>query len=93
MLDLFKPRLPVDGEEFEWLLAAFAWLLHEFGGDSDLRGAELILPDQRFFPVSRLTGHARAFELFEQVKAHAGMEVWPTRRGKAAGGIIFRRMH
>jgi len=77
MLGLFKPRLPIDDEEFEWLLATFAWLLREFGGNSDLRDAELILPDQRFFPASRLTGHARAFELFEQVKAHAGMEAWP----------------
>jgi hypothetical protein len=76
MFGLSKPRLPVDDDEYDWLLACFAWLSREFGGNSGLRGAALILPSRDFFPHSKLTGHDRALELFGQVKALAGMTEW-----------------
>ena len=76
MFGLLKPRPPVDDEEFDWLFACFAWLSREFGGNSGVRGAPLILPSRSFFPASNLTGHDRALELFEQVKALAGMTEW-----------------
>jgi hypothetical protein len=76
MFGLLKPRPPVDDEEYDWLLACFAWLSREFGGNSGLRGATLILPSREFFPHSKLTGHDRALELFDQVKALAGMTEW-----------------
>jgi hypothetical protein len=76
MFGLSKPRPPVDDEEYDWLLACFAWLSREFGGNSGLRGAALILPSRDFFPHSKLTGHDRALELFDQVKALAGMTEW-----------------
>jgi hypothetical protein len=76
MFGLSKPRPPVDDEEYDWLLACFAWLAREFGGNSALRGATLVLPSRDFFPPSKLTGHERALELFGQVKALAGMTEW-----------------
>lgn len=76
MFGLFKHRPPVDEEEYDWLLACFAWLTKEFGGNSGLRSAPLILPSREFFPYSKLTGHERALELFGQVKALAGMSEW-----------------
>jgi hypothetical protein len=75
MLGLFKPRLMIDADEFEWLLACYAWLLEEFGGVERLRRTPLILPEA--FPPSRATGHPRALELFEQVKALSGLADWP----------------
>ena len=76
MLGFFKLRPPVDDEEYDWLVAGFAWLTREFGGNSGLRGAELVLPNQDFFPYSKLKGHDRALELFDQVRALAGMSDW-----------------
>lgn len=76
MLGLFKPKLPVDPDEFEWLMAGYAWLLQEFDGIEGLRGTALVLPNGDYFPDSRATGHARAVELFDQVRAIAGMSDW-----------------
>ncbi|MES2444994.1 MAG: hypothetical protein V4574_19385 [Pseudomonadota bacterium] len=76
MLGLFKPRLPVDRDEFEWLLACFAWYLREFDGIDGLRGSPLVLPTTDFFPRSDLQGHARAVELFDRVRDLAGMREW-----------------
>lgn len=76
MLSLFKPRLPVDAEEFEWLLAGFAWLMREFGGVERIEVTPLVLPTLAFFPPSKLEGHDRALELFGQVKALCGMADW-----------------
>ena len=79
MLGWFKPKLPVDGDEAEWLLAGFAWLMREFGGIERLRDTPLVLPTTAFFPRSDLEGHARALELFGQIKILCGMpdSDWP----------------
>jgi hypothetical protein len=76
MLGLFKPKLPVDRDEYEWLLACYAWLLREFGGVEGIRARRLVLATTDFFPPSSLKGHERALELFGQVKAIAGMADW-----------------
>ena len=77
MLGLFKARPPVDPDEYEWLLACFAWLMREFGGIERVRTTPLALPVTSFFPASKLEGHDRALELFGQVKALCGMTEWP----------------
>ena len=77
MLRLFKARPPVDPDEYEWLLACFAWLMREFGGIERVRATPLVLPVISFFPASKLEGHERALELFGQVKALCGMTEWP----------------
>jgi len=76
VLKLFRARLPIDDDEFEWLVACFAWLNGEFGDMERLRRTALVLPDSAFFPPSVLDGHARAEELFDQVKALCGMRDW-----------------
>lgn len=77
MLGLFRPKLPIDRTEFDWLIAVFAWLVQRIDRDGAWRDARLILPTRDFFPASDADGHDRAVELFEQVRAHAGMSAWP----------------
>jgi hypothetical protein len=75
-LGWLRSRFPIDDDEADWLLACFAWMRREF----DPRRASavpLVLPDPTFFPRSVAQGHDRATELFDQVKAHAGMTEWP----------------
>jgi hypothetical protein len=76
MLGLFRPKVPIDGDELEWLIACYAWMAREFGGIARLLGTALVLPSTEFFPPSDLTGHPRALELFGQVKALCGMAEW-----------------
>jgi hypothetical protein len=68
-------RPPVDQDEFDWLLACTAWLVPILGGKEAVQRARLILPDH--FPDPSARGHARAVELFDQVRALAGMVEWP----------------
>lgn len=63
MLGLFRSRLPIDRDEYDWLLAVFAWLVQTVDRDQAYRAAHAILPTADFFPPSRLEGHARAVEL------------------------------
>jgi len=98
MLGLFKARPPVSPDEYEWLLACFAWLTREFGGVERVRETPLVLPITRFFPPSKLEGHERALELFGQVKALCGMADWqcdlipgaPTRETRIATAHLLR---
>jgi hypothetical protein len=69
-----KPKPPLDADEWEWQLAAFAWLEREFGDAPRI----LALPDGEEFPDTDATGHALAEELLERVKAIAGMADWAT---------------
>jgi hypothetical protein len=72
----FGARLPIEADEFEWMLACFRWFMDEFGGERGLHGEALVLPDTTTFPPSRAQGHERAVELFEAVKRRAGMSHW-----------------
>lgn len=69
-----RPKPPLDADEWEWQLAAFAWLEREFGGAPRI----LARPDGDEFPDTTATGHALAKELLERVKAIAGMREWAT---------------
>lgn len=69
-------RFPIDDDEADWLLACFAWMRREFG-PRQAGTASLVLPDPTFFPRSVAQGHDRAIELFNLVKAYAGMIDWP----------------
>jgi hypothetical protein len=66
---------PVDADEFDWLVACTAWLLPLLGGADLVATRKLIVPEN--FPDPTTKGHARAVELFEQVRAFAGMDDWP----------------
>lgn len=71
----FRPKCPVDSEEWEWLLAGFQWLQREFP-DLDAQ-RPLALPTNDFFPPSSSRGADRGEELMAQVKAIAGIPDWP----------------
>jgi len=73
----FKPKRPVDAEEWEWLLAGFKWLRREFP-DLDA-GRPLGLPTSEYFPPLACQGVARGEALMDQVKAIAGLGDWPVR--------------
>jgi hypothetical protein len=77
MLGLLAPRLPIDADEFEWIMACFRWFADEFDAPRQYLGtAHLIFPDTADFPPSRAEGHARAVELFDIVRRRAGMVDW-----------------
>lgn len=78
-MGLFGPKRPLGRDELEWQLAGFQWVLAEFGGLEAHRTTVLAKPDGDYFAESKLTGHARAEELFAEVKALAGLTEWPTR--------------
>ncbi|GAB5348069.1 hypothetical protein [Alteriqipengyuania sp. 357] len=67
---LFKTKPPVSRDEFEWLLACFAWL-REVLEDAD-RWVPLVLPDD-----PQLLAAKTASELFEVVRARCDMADWP----------------
>jgi hypothetical protein len=72
-LGLFGPKLPVDREEFEWLLACFAWLHSTIGRRDRKIGYQptLVLPSD-----AALLGASTARELFDATKRLAGLEQW-----------------
>jgi hypothetical protein len=83
MFGFGKPRFPVDADEVDWLVACFAWLSREFSKAGPLTARPTILPDEHLLErmpqrdAALTIGIARALELFEQTKAHAGMQDWP----------------
>lgn len=78
-MKLFGSRRPLAAEEWDWQLAAFRWLLDEFGGIEEHRTGILATPDGDCFPDSSLTGDARAEELLKQIMTIAGIADWPVR--------------
>ena len=73
----FKPKCPVDAEDWEWLLASLKWLEREFPElDAERR---LALPTREDFPPATTEGAERGEELMGQVKAIAGLADWPVR--------------
>lgn len=77
MLSFFAPKPPVDHDEFEWLVACFAWVDRSIGPSSADGKACLILPSPEFFPVNADRGHELAEELFSRVKHYCGITDWP----------------
>lgn len=79
MFSFLRPKAPIDDQEFDWLIACFAWL-HRVIDNGDVARfdcAELIQPDARFFPATSETDHAFAVHLFDTTKQICGMADWP----------------
>jgi len=74
-MPLFRPKPPIDKDEFEWLLACFAWL-RKVLADTDHR-PNFVTPNNPALMAAR-TGP----EMFEAVRSLAGMEEWPCRLEK-----------
>ena len=78
-MPLFKPKPPISKDEYEWLIACFAWLRRVLD-DADIR-PELIVPNHPELMAAK-TGP----QLFEAVRALAGMEQWDCRLEKVEVG-------
>ena len=68
-MKFFRPKPPVSQDEYEWLIACFAWLRHTLD-DADIR-PELVTADHPALRSART-----APELFAAVRHLAGMEGW-----------------
>jgi len=86
LLGLFRPRLPVEEEELEFLLATFKWLSATFG---PVAQAPLVVPTAEFFPCIAKKGWAPAVELFEDVRRAADMADWPCELESGEGDRPF----
>jgi hypothetical protein len=71
-MGIFSTRPPVSSEEYDWLVACFAWLRLVLD-DTDIR-PELVLPDHPAL-LSARTGP----ELFDAVRDLMDMSEWPCR--------------
>lgn len=89
-MNLFGPKRPLGADEWEWQLAAFRWLLDEFGGVEAHRTGLLATPDGDCFPDSKAKGDARAEELLKQIMEIAGIADWPVRLVMDDGDAAFR---
>ncbi len=69
-MGIFGARLPVSRDEFDWLLACFAWLRLVL--DDEEKQIGLLLPDNR-----RLLEAKTAGLLFDVVRDHCEMADWP----------------
>lgn len=67
----------LDEETEAWHLDTWSWLLRNMGGMESLRRVPMVLPTTTFFPSTGTQGHARVEEVFDQVKAIAGLSDWP----------------
>jgi hypothetical protein len=80
MFALFKPKCPLDSDEWEWLLAGLKWLEHEFKDDDQLvLAGKLILPLAENFPLFRPNSAEYPQQLFDRVKQLTKVSSWPTK--------------
>jgi hypothetical protein len=89
------PRLFLEPELEAWHLAAWGWLLANFGGIESLRQRPLVTPTRTFFTPTETTGHDRIAHVFAEVKQHAGLGDWhcalvaqPAQPGLRVGELV-----
>jgi hypothetical protein len=72
-MGFFKPKPPIDIDEFDWLIACFSWLHGELGNEEASCSFVPILarPDTPLIAAA-----TSAAELFDGVKSLAGLEDW-----------------
>ena len=71
-----RARPPIDADEFDWLLACFAWLLRKLDPDEPFRQSEVFLPASEDRPIR---DHDDAEALFVDIRRTLGMSDWPCR--------------
>lgn len=74
-MELFKARPPISQEEYDWLLACFAWLRQTLK-DADKR------PELVTFEHPKLSGANSAGAMFDAIRELSGMAEWPCRLEK-----------
>jgi hypothetical protein len=70
----WRPTSPLDGDDEEWQLECWRWLLEHFGGVDAWRQRPLILPTRDFFVAPQATGHEAALHWFGQVADRFGLD-------------------
>lgn len=69
----FSPKPPVDLDEFEWLVACFAWLHENLGNPAAANGH---IPQLARHDTPGIAESKGAGELFEAIRELAGMSDW-----------------
>jgi hypothetical protein len=79
MFGFFNREPPLEQASRDWLLEHFAWALENFDAELFFRDAQLVEPNNRFFPGRADSVPAMASLVFARVKDYAGVSHWPTR--------------
>ena len=77
MYSLFKTKPVLTGDDLQFQIETFKWLMKHFGGDDFHKETELILPTRKYFPAEVSSAEEAVLETFAQVKKFAGMSEWP----------------
>ncbi|WP_421866076.1 hypothetical protein [Motiliproteus sp.] len=77
-LGLFTPKPLLEPDSAQWICHQFAWLHQQFNPAHPLAQAELVLPNNDFFPGRADSHQGMAELLLERVKHYAGLSHWPT---------------
>ncbi|RDE22553.1 hypothetical protein DV711_08145 [Motiliproteus coralliicola] len=75
---LFSPKPLLEQDSALWLCQQFAWLMQQFGTDHPLHQAELVLPNNDYFPGKADSHRGMAQLLLERIKQYSGLQHWPT---------------
>lgn len=67
----------VDAEASAWILSAFGWALEQFGTTDFYQRTLLVTPTSEHFPNISRDPNTEAAQVFERVRAFAGMQHWP----------------
>lgn len=78
-MGIFGNKLPLPRDEWDWQLASFKWMIHEFGGIDQNPDNQLVLPNSDFFSPQADEPREKAVQIFDRVKELSGMAEWPTK--------------
>jgi hypothetical protein len=76
-MSIFGARRFLQEEDEDWHLAAWKFLLANFGGMQRLKASPLVNATRQYFPPTIATGHGRDKHVFACVKELAGAKNWP----------------
>ena len=79
MFGFFNRKPPLEQASINWLLDHFAWALENFDAELFFRDAQLVEPNNHFFPGRADSVPGMASLVFDRVKDYAGVGHWPTR--------------
>nr|WP_086939387.1 hypothetical protein [Thaumasiovibrio occultus] len=77
MFSFFKRKPVLAGEDLQFQIETYQWLLKYFGGDDFYTHTQLVLPTDQYFPAQVSSPTEAVIATFSQVKHYAGMSDWP----------------
>jgi len=83
----FRRKPLLEADTARWHLENAAWWMRNHGERVGPPGKRLVLPAKEHFQSEGLAGHALALALFEQAKAHCGLEKTPVTLVRSGTGI------